>query len=792
MLPICLENIILTSPSQRPVSSLRSLFENKSGNASGATIPTTQLAPRFSARFDHAQDDVQTFTRASLDIPRRPSPWSTPEPSPVTQRLGRPGSAMPRPRQSDGRILQRPLSTTSLSAPRSPPTVTIDSPESSLKPRPSANLQYSLPTATSRPLTPASAGPYLPRVSPVPPKRSRGLPTTDSQLSLAGDKSSVPDLWSSRTINDDASAQNASRSVPPLVNRAEKPKIPSKPVSIVNLEPLAPAVDGRVSPFSTPPSSDEGVGAETPMRQAPNQARKSRVAVDNIKDSYALPPSNYRSIQGKHRNVDSMERQKKESSDARSIGFTQITNSQSTAVEDRPGLPPRRAQDQRLGAVWQVDVSSASQSVGTQRIPRHGPSISSAKQSQVSVKPVSDFLPPPKRTLISHTSSNFDSQGASLPQVDNRTAESSSQPGIDNTVNPDFEPASQTSPATDYPDASNINRRPPYCRQGMQEIDAIYDARVADICGQYVATTGHVTKVWNLMSGEAVLGIGQAEREIRVTSMAFKPGARASEEGSRLWLGTNFGELQEVDVSTQSIVKVKMGAHERREVVKIHRHQSSMWTLDDGGKLCIWPSDDTGLPDLHHNPLYQRVPRGHTFSIVVQDTLWLATGKDIRIFRPSAGEGAAFSVVQDPINQPGVGVITSGAVMGGQLDRVYFGHADGKVTIYSTEKFACLGVVSVSIYKISALAGVGFHLWAGYSMGMIHVYDTRTRPWTTRKEWPAHSNPVVNIVVDRSSLWKDGVLRVMSLGADNALRLWDGTLEDDWLSTRSHIMCRPP
>lgn len=782
-------NSVLTSLTQKPVSSLRSLFENKSGVASGSTASSILLTTKSPVRFDYAQGDTQTSTRASLDIPRVPSPWSVTEPIPVTQRLGASGPAVPRPRQLGGRALQRPLSTTSLSAPQSPPRVVVDSPKSPAKPRSSANMHHPSPSAALRPVSPTSVGPHSPRVSPVPPDRLSRLPTNDPQLPIGGAKPSVRESWSSHAIRNDVPVQSASRNAPPLVNRADKPKIPTKPVAIaskVNLEPLIPAADERVSPFNTPPSSDEGVGSETPVKWPPIQAKPPRVVVET---SRAHPHSSYRSTQDGNRDLDPVPTRKSHSSDPRDFGFTKITRPQDINAEDRPGLPPRRVLDQRVKADRQVDESNAFHFVGHGRPPRHGPPISGAKLSQVTVKPVSDFLPPPKRILTSHTSSKAESQRKSSPRMDSHTDESHLQPGTDNALNLDLESASLATPADDYPDASHINRRPPYCKDGMQEIDSIYDARVAEICGQYVATTGHVTKVWDLISGETVLAIGHTEKEIRVTSMAFKPGGKASEEGSRLWLGTNYGELQEVDISTQSILKVKTSAHERREIVRIHRHQSSMWTLDDGGRLCVWLGDDTGLPDLHREPMYQRVPKGHTFSIVVQDTLWLASGKEIKIFRPSAGESASFSVSKDPINQPGAGNITSGAIIGGQLDRVYFGHADGKITIYSTENYACLGVISVSVYKISALAGAGFHLWAGYSTGMIDVYDTRTRPWTTRKEWLAHDKPIVNILVDRSSLWKDGVLRVMSLGADNALRLWDGTLEHDWLSTQLYTVC---
>ena len=51
-------------------------------------------------------------------------------------------------------------------------------------------------------------------------------------------------------------------------------------------------------------------------------------------------------------------------------------------------------------------------------------------------------------------------------------------------------------------------------------------------------------------------------------------------------------------------------------------------------------------------------------------------------------------------------------------------YLDGRVsTIYAKKGFECLGVVNVSLYKISSLVGVGDYLWAGYSTGIVYVYD---------------------------------------------------------------------
>jgi WD40 repeat protein len=85
------------------------------------------------------------------------------------------------------------------------------------------------------------------------------------------------------------------------------------------------------------------------------------------------------------------------------------------------------------------------------------------------------------------------------------------------------------------------------------------------------------------------------------------------------------------------------------------------------------------------------------------------------------------------------------------------------------------------MYKINSLIGVGDYLWAAYNTGMVHVYDTRYSPWITKKDWRAHDNPVISLVADRSSFWTMDRSQILSLGADNVVRLWDGLLQDDWL-----------
>ncbi|EOO01477.1 putative skeletal muscle and kidney-enriched inositol phosphatase protein [Phaeoacremonium minimum UCRPA7] len=269
---------------------------------------------------------------------------------------------------------------------------------------------------------------------------------------------------------------------------------------------------------------------------------------------------------------------------------------------------------------------------------------------------------------------------------------------------------------------------------------------------------------------------------VKATAVAFKPGANVDEEGKRLWIGNNMGELMEADIATQSVVCTKPGAHGRNEIIKIYRHFNEMWTLDDAGTMHIWAPDADSVPNMASNPSQSyRLPKNHSFSMVVGDELWHATGKEIRVFLPTPDGRSQFQVLIRPLLQESAGEVSAGTVLSTDPNKVFFGHIDGKVSIYSRKDYTCLGLLNISTYKINSLAGVGSNLWAGYNTGKVCVYDMSQTPWTVKKDWQAHENPVVKLIADRSSLYKLDRVQVVSLGADNMLKAWDGLLQEDWL-----------
>lgn len=393
--------------------------------------------------------------------------------------------------------------------------------------------------------------------------------------------------------------------------------------------------------------------------------------------------------------------------------------------------------------------------------------------------PTAPFLPPPTRVPGRSNTVVDRSSDRSAPDL-RPTAPLSIVP----TASPIQAqvPAPKTAEAAGsaYPDPSNINRRPPFTKDGQHEIAAKYDTRVLDVCGELACTTGVLTRVWDLRNGEMLMSFAHGEG-IKATAVAFKPGANVDEEAKRIWIGNNVGEILEADIATQSVVAKKTNAHARHEIIRIYRHFNELWTLDEGGTLVVWGPDEDHTPNLDAQPTQTyRVPRNHTFSMVIGDELWHATGKEIRIFAPTLSGETQFQVLLRPLQADGAGDVSAGTLVRTQPGKAFFGHADGKVSIYNTKDYTFVGVLNVSSYKINALAASGDYIWAGFNNGQLSVYDMAQTPWTVKKNWIAHDNPIVKLVSDTSSYYRLDKSQVVSLGADNMIRVWDGLLQDDW------------
>lgn len=771
---------------QKPVSSLRAQFENMlSGNKSAAApAPLRQRSPAASDRLATPEDSRRTDGRISLDMPRDFVGRTSPS---VVDYNGA-GSVTPRAstlRKPWGNAKPRPTSMMAFSPPRSPtrspPKVLVQSPRSPAKtpepqiyaPRPSRPASHSALNSPSL-AAPSSNGARHFKIpsrdatpsldsKPIFPSSSRGKPSDDPR------KSDRPVSFAP--------------TVPPPINRAGKPKIPAKSQPAdsnarANLAPETSSDAADISPFSTPPSSDGGSAKEEPS--PPPIPGFSKPKFSPVKDSYFPPTAQYAVAE------------KAQPTPSRSRGLqvpkqVEPLPSPTDMPEVRPALPVRREKDN-------FDLRK---SVQLQRpAPPDLPVRRSFDQSRPVVESSERFMPSPRRsnTLWNKPSSPAKSLEPPRPPPPRNSGETNrpapaapapvsqlSQPYTYDSDEEDATAEKQPPTAlTDYPDSSQANRKAPIFPDHISGIPTGYETKLFAICGDYICTTGYVTNVWNVLNGRLLMSLSHGET-VKVTALAFRPAKDVENEGRRLWLGTNTGEMHEIDIPTQNVVHTKPNAHARSSIVKIFRYASEMWSIDDDGVIHIWPSDETGSPSLQQTPHTFRIPKSHTFSIISGSQLWVASTKDIRVYDRTNDSNHFVQLTQTPLSQMNVGDVTSGAIVSSQPDRIYFGHTDGKVTIYAKKGFECLGIVNVSVYKISSLVGVGDYLWAGYSTGMIYVYDTTCTPWKVLKDWKAHDKPIAGILADRTSIWKLDRFQVASLGTDTMLRMWDGMLKEDWL-----------
>lgn len=673
---------------------------------------------------------------------------------------------------SPTRLRQRPVSTIA-------PAVMIEPPQSPSKGKimnlSLANTSAYLSTDTHTPVS-ATSGRSSPRHFRIPSRpHTPILEPGKSPLLKPTQPPSPPPPRRSGEFRREASTKPG----PPPVNRSEKPKIASKPTAL-KLEP-APAHkhDEKSSPFSTPPGSDESPEHELPAPALPpNRPRvvDQTALITSVPSRTFGPPPVHHMVVSKRRDQE-----------ANGLGRSSI--SLQNTDEQRPSLPTRPPIVSEVLRSQALTQNTMLPPPPRTSIDRTRPPIASVESNSYSTPPKRVFSTPTTQLQTpprSHGRSMTVDRASERTPTEFRAPISAltnhSEPRISLDIAPSSSYIKDALGRThgDYPDSTHSNRRPPCFKTGAQEIPMKYDTRIYDVCGEFVCTSGHLTRVWSLLDGEIVMSLAHTEG-IKIVSLAFKPASDVYAEGSRLWLGNNIGELLEVDVVSQSVIATKINAHTRREIIRIYRHKNEMWTLDDGGTLHLWAPDSSGEPTLSNPYQSFRVPKGHTFSMIVGDELWHAAGKDIRVFVPSTDANTQFQILQRPIGQSTAGDVTSGAVIGTQPDKVYFGHVDGKVSIYSRHDYSCLGIFNISVYKITSLAGVGERLWAGFSTGMIYVYDTTATPWAVKKDWRAHHDPLISMVADRSSFWSLDRAQVISLGQDNVLRVWDGLLQEDWI-----------
>ncbi|GAA6006332.1 uncharacterized protein JCM10292_002652 [Rhodotorula paludigena] len=463
-----------------------------------------------------------------------------------------------------------------------------------------------------------------------------------------------------------------------------------------------------------------------------------------------------------------------------------------TGVSPAPAVSPKApppALPSRTASVPPTALPSRQAGVLPVALPPRPPPIASpalSRSSSVSLPaPPITYVPPPPPTR---------SGDRLAPQRPNivPSGEDGSSEGEDDD-----------SKTQEYPDATFANRRPPVLRS-RRPVSASNQFSVWAIRGSKVVTAHHRVHVWWPSSSGAPsesVPIGNDQQKFLAVEFRGADVDAPQDDGRYVWCGTKEGVLYEVDTENLAVTNVKQSAHVH-PVNWIFRLGRGMITLDDSGKIIFWgDSSDNGgrAAQLSGSFKQQRVPERQTWAGMVGDELWTSSGPlankpgasavsmrspQIRVFDPSGARGTAFSLLPRPLVTPEqaglVGAVTAHAIVPAQDHLVYLAHDNGYVSVWDREAYTCSLVQRISPYGVSALVGVRRFLWAGFRTGHIYVYDVSTEPWVVVKAWKAHKDPIIRLVVDPASLWKDGTLQIASATNDTICQ-WDGFLREDWI-----------
>ncbi|KAF7539819.1 hypothetical protein G7054_g1854 [Neopestalotiopsis clavispora] len=775
------------SSSLKPVSSLRARFENMgkpSDDASTVSSPVTPSPRNISPSPKPPPVPDTRPVRTTTPQGAGSQPTAREALKPTGLQIPKPGfDAASAPQTTGTPMSPRPMK------PPPPPAVLIDPPHSPPKSR-GINTPLSLENGQLQvdpnraPPTPVASSPRTFKIPSAPPSKpvTPGLePRRSPRLSAtSGPPSPPPPRRSGEIKREDVRGRPP---VPPPINRAEKPSNRLSHLLSLDTHRLeAPAVVPEKSPFNSPPSSPEHEAspprlpsrpATKPTAKIPPMPRNNTVPVPFEPPPVHPSTAARREVNGQGRGVVSAAPEPAMAPALPSRPHT-VVDAQPSRVPSGSMRPPPRPP--RPGVITSNNLTSAENSAATTQSKRAVSTPTSAQNPQ--------FAPPPTRThgrsmTVDRTSDRTPAEFREPPKRGGTVVDRSTR--TTHSLAPTPTPRLPIQATSQFPDASHVNRRPPFAKKGQHEIYTKYDTRIIDVCGPYLCTSGPLTRVWSLLDGELLMSFTHGEG-VKATAVAFKCGLGVEDEATRLWIGNNLGEVLEADIATASIVGNKSIAHGRSEVTRIFRHFNEMWTLDESGGLHVWGPDSDGSPNLNNAPHQTyRLPRGHTFSMLVGDEIWHATGKEIRVFAPTLDGRTQVQVLMRPMVAEGAGEVTSGALIKSHKDKVFFGHADGKVSIWSQQDFTSLGVINISPFKISCLAGAGNLLWAGYNTGKVCVYDIEQSPWVVKKDWQCHDGPVLKLQTDLAGFYKLDRLQVISLGADNIVKAWDGLLQEDYI-----------
>jgi hypothetical protein len=333
------------------------------------------------------------------------------------------------------------------------------------------------------------------------------------------------------------------------------------------------------------------------------------------------------------------------------------------------------------------------------------------------------------------------------------------------------------------PDFSHASRRPPGVLNEKPMITTGHRSNyVLAALGSRFFTGHYSLRIWDVHTGDSINTLGDMNNPSendKIRAILPAPCPVLANEGRFVWVAKQDSNIYIVDTNQPSFNN-KMDAHTAPVTFLLRYRNTEVWSIDEAGILNVWNAA-TRIP-----VCYGTTMPNATAATIQGRTLWISHERSLRVFDISSNNKA--SMIADIQTPNELGAITSLITIPFHQNCIFSSHEYGKIARWDATTRKKLQVITVSMYGICSMVTVGQHyVWAGYTTGMIYVYDTQPENWVVVKSWKAHSGAVSHLVVDHSGFvlksskdGKDGRAHVFSGDSTGTVGIWDGLLTDYW------------
>ncbi|KAM0792245.1 hypothetical protein ACM66B_004939 [Microbotryomycetes sp. NB124-2] len=274
---------------------------------------------------------------------------------------------------------------------------------------------------------------------------------------------------------------------------------------------------------------------------------------------------------------------------------------------------------------------------------------------------------------------------------------------------------------------------------------------------------------------------------------------RLSKGGDTVWVGTESGELLQLDTDNMALTEHRTDAH-HAPIKLIEMCASGMISLDRDGLLVHWHGTDSSFATLRSPSTRYKLPSKPGFVQLLHDRLWLLYTREhaaslrivcrLIVCQLGVHAGQETEVVNEEEWMHGKwgtswGIVTCMTVSPCSPHLIFIGHSTGHVTVWDRDAQLLRDSRLILNSAVTAIESPSRFVWVGLANGQIHVLDgLQGGKLPLLKYWQAHDkkSPIATLRVDGNTMTESSELCVYSNGMDHKLHFWDGLLSQDWES----------